>query len=369
MAKRRQESQYEIVDDDSSDLDSDMDDGEGLEADISPDKAQAHSKTKSDKDLFDDLPNGIKFKDAPEPEDEDESEEDDEDEEEPEEEEGEPEDEPAEDSTPTGKRKFQKRLMRERRLREEAEDDARASNENYSRLKGELSEIKSLLVQNKTASELDGKIATLREQEKQLRAQLRAAIEAGETENQFDLNEKLSDTKAEIRNAEQAKESALKSAEATAKADATARAAPTENRHLTRWMRQHGTLYKSDPVFKAAAEAADKHLASSGSAPNSEEHFLKLNKMLAKRFPEEFPNVRVKTKKELNRRRPPVGGGDTDSAPTRSERKRYNGDIQVRGNKAQLSNRHLKIMKDFGLDPDSPADVAGFVKDNAPRKR
>jgi hypothetical protein len=371
MAKRKQEAQYEVVDDDSADLDSDMEDGDGLEADVDPERAQAHSSKKSDKELFDDLPNGIKFKDEPADESDDEDDEDeDEDFERDDEDEDEDEDEEDEPVQRRGesKDKFQRRLMRERRLRNEAEEDARASNENYRRLEGELSEIKSLLVQNNTSAELQVKIDGLKQKEAQLRKELKEAIEAGETDKQFDINEKLSDVKADIRNTEASKEAALKNTEALQKAEKAKREALPENRHLQRWMRQHGTLYRKDPVFKAAAEAADKELARTGSVPNSEEHFEKLNRILARRFPEEFPNVKIK-KKELNRRRPPVGGGDEDSAPTSKTRRKYTGDIEVKGKTARLSARHLKIMKDFGMDPDDPKDVQNFIRDNLPRKR
>lgn len=352
---------YEIADE--SDLD-DADDG--LDADTKQARAQEHSKKKSDAELFDELPNGIKFKDEP-PEDADDADEDEDEDLERDDEDEEPEDDEPVQRRGEPKDKFQKRLMRERRLRQEAEDDARSSNENYRRLEGDIKELKSLLVTNNTTAELDKKIEGLTSKLIDVRAALKAAVEAGETDKQLELTEKLSDIKADIRNTETAKEAAIKGAEAAAKVEETKRNATPENRHLQRWLRQHGELFRSDPVFKAAAEAADKQLAIKGSVPNSEEHFKALNKILAKRFPEEFPNERGKDGKNI--RRAPIGGGDEDSAPPAKGRQRYNGDIQVKGGKASLSKQHEKIMRDFGMDPDDPKDRATFVRENAPRKK
>ena len=366
--------EYEIVDD-GPDAD-EQDDGEGLTATLGErnDRAQKHSKNKSDAELFDDLPNGIKFKDETPPEDEDDAldEEDDDNrgnradpDEDDEDQEGDLEDAPRQ-RRGESKDKFQRRLMRERRLRQEAEEDARTSQEAYTRLESKLDAFMAGQNVAQTTAELDRKIDASKAKLVDVRAQLLAATEAGETAKVIDLTEKMTDLKAEIRQAEADKSTAKATADKATEAAKVAKAAPQQNRHLTRWMRQHGQSYRTDPVFKAAAEAADKQLATSGSNPNTELHFEELNKILAKRFPEEFPHIKA-GKKALNRNRAPIGGGE-DEAPTGQRRRTNTGDIEVKGNKARLTGRHLKIMRDFGLDPESPNDVAAFVRENAPRK-
>lgn len=366
MAKQME---YEI-DDTPEPVESD-DDGEDVTVSLADRGKKIPKNNQSDAELFDDLPNGIKFPER-DADDEDDGIDDDnrgnradpEDEDLDDDQEGDLE-EPVRQRGET-RDKFQRRLMRERRLRQEAEEDARTSNDNYRRLETKLDTLLATQNVQATTAELDRKIEKAQAELVGVRAAMLAATEAGESVKVIELTEKLTDLKADIKQAEADKVTAKVTADKAAEAAKVVKDAPQQNRHTVRWMRQHGQTYRTDPVFKAAAEAADKFLAQNGSNPNSEEHFEKLNKLLAKRFPEEFPHIKGKTGQ--NRRRAPIGGGDDDAGPTQ-QRKANTGDIEVKGSKARLTQSHLRIMRQFGMDPENANDVAAFVSENMPRKK
>lgn len=255
---------------------------------------------------------------------------------------------------------WRRRLARERRLRDEAEQDASHYQQEFQRVDKRLDEISRKLESQKSSGELDRKIDGLIGTVGKIKEDLKAATEAGDTDKIIDLQEKLSDTKAELKLAEYQK-AQVKEAASAAAADTT-KTAPAPNRHLTRWMRQHGRRYNSDEVFKRSAETISAQLIREGFPANDPDHFTELNKRLASMFPKEFP------KGNQARRRPPIGSGEESGAPERTEGRGDKLDIRVRGNRAQLTREHESIMRKFGMDPEDAEDRKAFVRENITRK-
>lgn len=259
-----------------------------------------------------------------------------------------------------GSEQWRRRLARERRLREEAESDADQYQQNFERVNKRLDEIAGKLETQKSTAELDVKIEGLKSELDKIKVALKAAVEAGDSDKVVDLQEKLSDVKGDIKIAEYQK------TQVKTVVDAGKETPPVVNRHLTRWMRQHGTKYRGDAVFKKAAEAISVELINEGYAGTDPEHFAMLDRRLSKLYPKEFPRIRS----EGRRSRAPISG-DTDSggAPPRPRERGDNLDLKVRGNKVQLSKRHESIMEKFGMDPDDKADRLTFARENLPARK
>jgi hypothetical protein len=287
----------------------------------------APREEQSDEELFDDIvPARSKTPRDDEPEDEEEPDEDEEsDDEEP---------------SPRSKDTFEKRLARERRLLRETRE------ENKEILK-ELRHFRDAVLKkgaedefNRVKAESDTKLA-------ELKKDLAQAIEDGATDRQVEITDKISDLKADIR----VKEAELKRAkEAEASAPETDRA----QRAAQQWIRKH-SRYHSDPVFRAAAIALDKKLLAEGSDNADSDHYKKIDRELARRFPEEY-------KTAPRRRKEPVVYDARSGGDEREDRK---GGFIRRGKKVIISAKQAENMRRFGLDPESADDVKAYVRENS----
>jgi len=329
----------------------------GREVDIS-DKPNKRKK-ETDDEMFDPLDRNIVFPDDEELDDEEENEDDSVDEDE---EEVEDEDDTVdrEDHRANRKSEAAKRLARERRLKDEARDEADGLRSDFNNLNKEFANLKQIVEGGNSEKEIDAQAATLKVELTKLRAEKIAAIEAGDTAKVADIDDKIIDARTDLKVLE------VKRAEAKRVAEAAARAKPantTPDRHLTKWLRSHGKTYRGDGVFKAAADATEKTVANDGFTPHTEEYYTEISKRLAKRFPEEFPDI----KDGKNRRRRPPVENDGDEAPaSRRDRKGREepGGIRVRGGKAYLSPQNIKTMQAVGMDPNNAEDVKIFVREN-----
>lgn len=333
----------------------------GREVDLS-DKPNKRKK-ETDDEMFDPLDRNIVFPDDEELADEEGEDEEvdasgDEDEDE-EEEEDETVD--REDHRANRKSEAAKRLARERRLKDEARDEADGLRSDFNNLNKEFANLKQIVEGGNSEKEIDAQVATLNTELTKLRAEKIAAIEAGDTAKVADIDDKIIDARTDL------KVLAVKKSEAKRVAEAAARAKPTNNtpdRHLTKWLRSHGKTYRADGVFKAAADATEKTVANDGFTPHTEEYYTEISKRLAKRFPEEFPDIKKDGKNR--RRRPPVENDGDDAPATRSDRRGREepGGIKVKGGKAYLSAQNIKTMRAVGMDPNNAEDVKIFVREN-----
>ncbi len=324
---------------------------------------------------FDELPNGIKFETEDTEEgyrsDDDSDDEDDIDDEDLDREPAkEPEDDEPEDEDDIenikDKSQFTRRLMRERRLREEAENDAETMRNNFNAVNKRVVEIESTLKARTSSEETARKENELNSKLIDLRAQKRNAIENGETDKQILLDEQIADVVSDIKIGRMQQSTADEAAKKIA--EGRSEVVEPVNRHVTRWMRQHGELYRKDSIFRGAAMAADREIAGEGYDKNSPEYFDELSKRLSKRFPEEFKRSGKKGDGAPPRSKHPLSGADAERSVTK-RKAAGNLDIQVRGNKAALNKQHFRIMRSFGMDPESPDDVNTFVRENLPKQR
>lgn len=328
----------------------------GREVDL---KDKPKRKPESDDEMFDPLDRNIVFPDDEELEEEEEDEDEVEDSDEEEESEDEDDSEDREDRRANKKSDAAKRLARERRLKDEARDEADGLRENFKALEKEFANLKQVVESGTSEKEIDAKVGTITAELTKLKAEKVAAIEAGDSAKVADIDDKIIDARSELKMLENKKVEAKKAAEAAARAKPVTN---VQNRHLTKWLRSHGKTYRSDGVFKAAADATEKTVASDGYAPDTEDYYEEISKRLAKRFPEEFPDLKQGKQK---RRRPPVENDSDDAPATRRDRKdREVGGIKVRGNKAYLTPQNIKTMKAVGMDPSDPEDVKIFVREN-----
>lgn len=236
--------------------------------------------------------------------------------------------------------KFQKRLDRERRLREEQADENKALRERLDKLENTQ---KSRADDATFASEkaaIDGKIAKIREE-------LEVAVEAGETKDQLRLSEELSDLKHELR-----------SKEADHKRAKEAAPVKTEDNTIVvtkvrQWMRKH-PRFNRDQEFAALVRATDKSVANAGFDPETDEFYAELDKRLRKRYPEEYP-------KAGKRPSPPSSNPRTEGAgPTKKKSESFTS----RNGRVTLSRADVANMRKFQLDPTNPADVREYVISN-----
>jgi hypothetical protein len=311
----------------------DDDEADGLEEQDSKGDQGKDESNEDAADLFDDL---HPSDDPPAKKKADESDE----EEETDEEESNESDEDDEDE-PRGSDKWRKRLARERRLKDEEREE---NEELRARLEAIERTVKKQASQEefaKVKAEYDTKLADLK-------AQLKAALEEGNTDKQIELNEKITDLKTDLK----VKEIEAQNAE---KALTSAPVVHRGERLAKQWLRKH-PRYGTDPEFQALVKAIDKKVASEGFDQATPEYYEELDRRVKKRFPEEYKREAPK------KRRHPTQGGSDDSANARP-RNDSNG-FERRGNRVKLSPAQVQNMRRFGLDPDKPEDVKAYVVNN-----
>lgn len=245
-----------------------------------------------------------------------------------------------------------KRIQRERRLREEAEERQRTTEAQFAELNKKV-DLQGKESEWTRADEKDD--ATLVD----LRAKKVTALEAGETGKVVDLDDKITDVKADkrARDAERAK---LREA---AKAPVKTEEKPL-NPKAKAWIDAH-PQYKDNASFRAATHAADQFLYQSGENLNSDGYYVKLTKMLAEKFniAEDDPYL----KRKVAPRGGPRGtgsvgtrGGATNTQVNRSE----NGRTQVVITKAEKA-----MAAAMGLDVNDPAVLKSMAREKVVQAR
>lgn len=241
------------------------------------------------------------------------------------------------------KSKFQKRLDREKRLREEEKAENDELRQRLAKLENAQKTAVDDTAFNSQKSRLDADIAKIRES-------LELAVEAGETKVQLKLMEELGDLKQELRTAE----SAHKAAKEAAKSAPTV----TENTivvtKVRQWMRKH-PRFNRDPEFAALVRATDKSVAAAGFDPESDDFYAELDKRLTKRYPEEYPKAR-----KVGAKPPSANLRNEGAGPA----KRPGQEFATRNGRVTLTPRQVQNMRNFQLDPTNPADVREYVLQN-----
>lgn len=225
----------------------------------------------------------------------------------------------------------------ERRERErEAKDKLAASEQEFSTFKAATS----------------AKLAELKEKKVK-------AIDDGDTAAQVDLDDQITDLKAELESKRREHESAKAAVEETSKRRGASQITLTK---VAQWKRRN-PRYERDPVFAAAVNALDGELVRSGSNPESDDHYKEIDRRLRKTFPDyKAPG----TKRPIQRRHPSQQV-DREASPTQ-RRPAGDGRVVVSGNKIKISPAKLKRVKEnmarFGLDPTSKRDIQDYILNN-----
>jgi len=249
-----------------------------------------------------------------------------------------------EDGEPVkGKDRFEERLGRETRMREEAEERSR-------RLEAQLGQLSSkidLQQQERDTSELN---ATDQRKLEELKAQKIKAREEGETATEVDLDDKITDVKAGI----QSRKAQLDAAKEQLKKAASQPAVKPANPKAQAWIAAH-PAYGTDPLFKEAALAADQLLYKMGYNQNSDEYYTELSKTLAKRFSKEVNPEYLKS-----RRGGKPGQGGVGSSGTRGGNSMQR--TNVNPNKVTITPSEIQMLQQMGQDTSNPAVLREFAR-------
>lgn len=245
---------------------------------------------------------------------------------------------------PTLKRGWKARLAREQRLRREAEENFRDLQADVNDLRAKIEGKESEAEYNQKQQELGSKIAAKQ-------AELKAAMEAGETDKVLSLQDELDDLKYERRAGREKFEAAK---EAREKRKTTA--SPIVLRKVDQWKRRH-QRYSTDPEFASAANVIDARLAAEGLDPESDEYYKELDKRLAKHYPDEYRGQRKETRRHPSQHQPREIDGRRQ--PRRAGHFEVGKNGQVR-----LTKFDVQTMRDFGLDPSNKDDVRAYINEN-----
>jgi hypothetical protein len=238
-------------------------------------------------------------------------------------------------------KKVQQRIDRERNLRLKTERDANRrilKLENREKLRDAKDDFRTK--QSEAEQALKG-----------LRKKKRDAKEAGDSDEEIEVDEKILDIKSELR----VSESEFKKLEK----DLTAEPADEDDTSglpepARKWLDKYPQFYTNNK-FGRAVRLADQMVNLRGLDKNTDGYYAEIEKILAPQFPEIVKPAKQSTKgdkrkesarKELKRRRGAVGG-TTKAGTRRPEGKTRKGQKRITaGDKAMMLN--------FGLDPANP---------------
>lgn len=261
------------------------------------------------------------------------------------------EDEDADEPRPGAKpNKFEKRLARSDRLLEEsraqiAELQAReAARERRDQLAASTAEFEAF------QAETDKKI-------KKLKADKVNAKDNGDSVAETEIDDQI----VELRGQLLAKTEAHKTAKAELENASKQRKGSTIMAiKVDQWKRKN-PRYETDLMFREAVNGIDRALAASGSNPETDEHYEKIDAELRKRG---LIKAKVKTPPP---RRHPSAQVTRESAPA-GRRQAGDAKVQVRGNTIKISKAKLDRIKvnmaKFGLDPNNKEHLRDHILNN-----
>lgn len=253
---------------------------------------------------------------------------DDEDEEADEEAEDEPEEEEDEDYSTRVKKRIAREKRRSDRLQAQlSENEAR------------LARLESRWEAEADEKKLEETRGTIEKSLSELRAQKREALEEGDTDKTLEIDEKIFDLRADLRNAE------TKAEEARRRLDESKRTGEVidgiDLGKLTKeargWIDDH-PQFRTDEKFRRAVLAADQYLTAKGMNHQSKDYWKKLESEVSEDFPRYF-------KKKATVRRKPVSATAGSKGATVSEKSE-----RARG-KVRITADDKRNMIRFGFDP------------------
>lgn len=247
--------------------------------------------------------------------------------------------------------RVQKRIMRERRLKQAERERAEAAEAQVAELAEKVNELstkfsqieqqgsKAKLAEQLTAAK--SKLADLKTQYRQARVDgdVDAELRLHDEINEIDFQRRLMEAAAQ----QQAAAPARAAADTTPAAAAKPKAQPSPQTQA--WLERNKGWYGKDAVLTAAAQAIDKEVfRESGYTPNDPEYFAELDRRMVKRG--------LRRPAASAARSPVAGAGGGGGAPT--------GD-RPQSNRVTLTAADKATMRQFRLDPTNPAHVKQFA--------
>ena len=210
---------------------------------------------------------------------------------------------------------------------------------------GPSSAVLALQKENVELKKGNAEAATKRHQEgyDAAKSELRDAIEAGDTDKQVDINDRMIDLKAKM------VQSQIESESYVAPVD-------TGNPALEAWMGKNAWYSDSKNVaHQEAVHRIDKEMVNSGKDPRDPSYFVELNRRLSEDSPDLFAGS--EKKKEVREVRshksgPPV----VPQKPAASSGRRG-------ANQVVLTRKDLLSMEEFGLDPNNREHIKAFARE------
>lgn len=244
--------------------------------------------------------------------------------------------------------KFEKRIERSNRLIEEV----RLQNRELADRLNQREQADKLASSESEYNAFKGKTET---DLTRLKKELVAATENGETEKQIDLQDKITDLKADLRAKTNEFETAKAAVTESSKRKQVSTIVATK---VNQWKRRN-PRYSTDAAFASVVNGLDAALIQSGSDNESDTHYKELDKKLHKLYPELAPKVRTQ-------RRHPSQQQSRESSPGQ---RRAVGDTKVRVKGGKLSIAPAKLerikanMQRFNIEP-TAANIKEYVQNN-----
>ena len=253
------------------------------------------------------------------------------------------------------------RIAKAVRKQKEAERALDAERQSKAELEKQLHESRTYVVK--------GTAASLTAQADKVRAELKQAIEDGDTDRQLQLNEELMDLRMKVQQASNAasrmerETPAAKQPAGEAEFDGPITDAPPAvkekvyskmNPLARKWAKDHSLLDQSPEVIGITV-SVEASVMADGYDKASPEYYAELDKRLKRRAPELYEDQDEGETRPRPRISSPVAG-----APRRVQAG------QRPAGKAHLTADQVTNMRKFGLDPANPAHRAEYAK-NASR--
>jgi hypothetical protein len=236
---------------------------------------------------------------------------------------------------------FEERLGRERRMREEAEERSR-------RLEAQVGQLTQRVDVEEQTRAADLENTKDRTKLDTLKARKIKAKEEGDTAAEVEVDDQITDVKANIKS----RNDKLESARAAAKQ--TPAKATVVNPKAQAWITAH-PAYGNDPLFKEAALAADQLLYKMGHNQNSDEYYTRLTKILDERFHDKVNPEYLKSKR----------GGKSGAGGVGSNGVRGGSSMEVRNsnpNKVTITKDEIKMLQSMGQDTTDPRVLREFAR-------
>jgi len=246
-------------------------------------------------------------------------------------------------------RKFQKRLSREQRAKQAAQNEAK---ELRARLESMEKRINGI---EKSHSQAD--ISKMESDLQAVEQQLEEAVERGETKDQIRLTKKLAELQADFKIAKKLSE--LDDDSDSGKPSGKPESGSDDgNPYAKDWMDRHADWYgrKGFERQTRLVNRLDKEIFNDGYDPSEEDYFEELDRRLKEKAPELFEDEDPAPPKKRNRGHPPVAPtGSGDDRPTSGKRTGL-------GSKVRLDERDFEVMRNFGLDTNDPEALKEFAR-------